>query len=280
MSQVKLSSDVEILKISHENFQAEVSLYGGQVLRFKPSAQREVLWLSNQSKYQQGIAIRGGIPLCWPWFGANNKHDIKSDNHGFARQHVWQVDQLTANEQEVALVLTLEGENVHSLWPNAFKLEQTLVFSQSIQQTLSMTNLSKTDIDHSGALHSYFSVSNPENIRIDNLTGVNFDDSLTGHSEKQHDRVDCLGPVDRIYHSNQVMEIVDEKWSRRIKLTSVGCQQWVLWNPGKELVNQMPDIHQQGEQEYVCLEAANAHWQVLSAGETAVMSQKVEIFSL
>lgn len=280
VSQDELTPTFDTLKISHKHCDAEVSLYGGQVLRFKPTGQKDVFWLSDKAMYQQGSAIRGGIPLCWPWFGANDKSEVKSINHGFARQVIWHVEKVSADEKETTLVLTLEGESYHPLWPNTFKLMQTLVFGKSMQQTLTMTNLSNTDTEYSGALHSYFAVSNPKNITLDSLTGVKFDDKLTDLSEVQLNSVSCVGPIDREYHSNKEMTIVDSQWDRTIKLTSFGCHQWVLWNPGTELASAMSDIHEQGEQEYVCLEAANTHWQALPAGATVVMSQKIEVLPI
>jgi glucose-6-phosphate 1-epimerase len=279
VNQTRLATDIDCLTISHQHCRAEISLHGGQVLRFKPKGQKDIFWLSDTATYQQDKAIRGGIPLCWPWFGANDKCEEPSINHGFARQVTWQVENVSADEQATTVVLTLEGDNFHPLWPSAFKLVQTLVFGQSMKQTLSMTNLSTTDAEYSGALHSYFNISNPKNITIDKLTGVNFEDKLTNLSEVQLGSVSCIGPIDREYQTEKVMEIVDCQWSRTIKLTSTGCQQWVLWNPGTTLANTMSDVHEQGEQEYICLEAANTHWQALPAGATVIMSQVIEVFT-
>lgn len=275
----------EGLNISHAYCQAKVSLYGGQVLSFKPSGHREVLWLSGQASYQRGKAIRGGIPLCWPWFGANDKQSqylaenpntaLKAVNHGFARQLPWYITSIDADESGVTLVLVLSGDNQHPLWPNAYTLTQTLFFGKSFKQTLAMSNDSSEDAQYSAALHSYFSVSNPSQVSIDALTGVRYSDKLTGSSGTQHESVSCVGEIDREYHSGEKMTIVDDNWQRKIDLISSNCQQWVLWNPGTALANTMADIHPKGEQEYVCLEAANTSWQTIAAGETVVISQEI-----
>lgn len=274
------------LSIAHVNCTAQVSLYGGQVLRFKPNGHKEVFWLSEQASYQTGKAIRGGIPLCWPWFGANDKESKdqiqqqKAGNHGFARQLPWEIEDISADVSGVTVVLVLAGENQHPLWPNAYKLKQTLFFGKSFKQTLSMSNLSSEDAQYSAALHSYFMVSKPENITIDALTGVNYDDKLTGESNVQQQAVSCVGEIDREYHSSDKMVIVDNHWQRKIAITSEQCQQWVLWNPGTELANTMADVHSGGEQEYVCLEAANSKWQALPAGKTVVISQEITVEKL
>jgi len=282
LSQSSVTEDFEGLSISHPHCQALVSLYGGQVLSFKPTGHKDVLWLSEEACYQSGKAIRGGIPLCWPWFGANDKQtsEVKPSNHGFARQLVWQVETLDADEGGVTITLVLSGENQHPVWPNAYQLRQTLFFGESFKQTLSMTNLSQQDAQYTAALHSYFGVSNPSKVNLDTLTGVNYCDKLTDVSSMQQHSVSCIGEIDREYHSSEKMVIVDNDWQRKIEIVSENCQQWVLWNPGTELANTMADIHAGGEQEYVCLEAANTIWQPLPAGETVIISQEINVSNL
>ncbi|WP_019025859.1 D-hexose-6-phosphate mutarotase [Colwellia piezophila] len=276
------SEPLEGLSISHAHCKAKVSLYGGQVLSFKPTGQQEVLWLSEQASYQSGKAIRGGIPLCWPWFGENDKQaeDDKSVKHGFARQLPWQLAEVKADEDGVTLILILKGEKQHRLWPNAYVLRQTLFFGKSLKQTLAMSNLSQEDAHYSAALHSYFRVSNPGHVNIDTLTGLNYDDKLSSSSSIQQRAVSCIGEIDRVYHSGAAMSIVDAQWQRKIEISSDNCQQWVLWNPGAELANTMTDIHPGGEQEYVCLEAANTKWHVIPAGETVIISQEITVSTL
>jgi glucose-6-phosphate 1-epimerase len=273
---------LEGIDISHPRCTAQVSLHGGQVLSFKPSGHKNVLWLSKQTKYQKDKAIRGGIPLCWPWFGANDKQtpDTQVGNHGFARQLPWQVESINADESGVTLVLVLSGENQSLLWPNAYKLKQTLFFGKHFSQRLAMSNLSNVDAQYSAALHSYFTVSSPENVTVDALIGVNFDDKLTGDSSTQQQTVSCVGEIDRVYHSSDNMIITDKNWQRKIAITSDNCQQWVLWNPGTKLANTMADVHSGGEHEYVCLEAANTKWQELPAGETVIISQEIHVTKL
>lgn len=273
---------LEGIDICHQHCQARLSLYGGQVLSFTPKDHRDVFWLSDSSHFQTGKAIRGGIPLCWPWFGANDKQK-QGDNaakHGFARQLPWQVSSINADEDKVTLVLTLFGENQHPLWPNAYQLVQTLVFGKCFSQRLAMSNLSSQDAQYSAALHSYFAVSSPENIVIDALTGVNYDDKVARISSVQQSSVSCVGEIDRIYHSSATMTLIDHHWQRKIEITSNNCQQWILWNPGKKLANTMADIHLNGENEYVCLEAANSVWQNLPAGETITIGQEIIVSHL
>lgn len=284
VQQVKLSSDLSVLIIEHKDTQAKISLHGGQVLSWQPTDEKEVFWLSKKSDFEQGKAIRGGIPLCWPWFGVHpNDSANKAGNHGFARLQLWQVDNIDINEQGVEVSLRWQGNNMSDFWPFACKLTQVLFFGKSFNQVLTMTNLSDHDAYYTGALHSYLSVSSPENTTIAELAKAPFDDKLTGKACTPAPLVTTLAngidPVDRVYHSHEVMNVVDSHWQRTIELKAINTKQWVFWNPGTELATNMADIHENGEQEFICLEAANTQMQILGAGKTLTMKQKITVKS-
>lgn len=264
---------IEIIQIDHPNCQAKVSLYGGQVLSWQPHSEEDVLWMSNDAKFEKGSAIRGGIPLCWPWFGGWKTHG----NHGFARQSQWQLEQTKIDNDKVVIVLSLAGENAHQNWPHPFKLKQTLVFSQSFSQVLTFTNLAEQAVEFSGALHSYLAVENVADTRLPELAELPFDCKLSQTSNNVRALESAVGPFDRIYQSNKQQCIVDTQRSRVVVLTSEGCQQWVVWNPGKETSESMSDMHSGAEQEFVCVEAANTDWVTVSAGESATMSQRIHL---
>lgn len=278
VQQIKLSNDVMSLVIEHNNCQAKVSLYGGQVLSWKPTGQQDVFWLSKTSPFEQGKAIRGGIPLCWPWFGSHpDDIDNKAGNHGFAREKNWQVDDIGINKELVSITLTLQGNNMHSWWPNAFKLTQVLSFGLTFSQSLTVSNLSDEDAYYTGALHSYFRVSSPENIIIDTLDEAKFYDKLTDKHYPPQVLTNGVGPVDRIYQSNKKIQLIDSQFQRVIEVNASNTAQWVFWNPGVTLANNMADIHLNGEQEFVCLEAANTDSQLLESGQSQTISQTVKI---
>ena len=276
--QINLSQEISALVIEHSKCKAQVSLYGGQVLSWQPCGEKDVFWLSKNTIYKQGKAIRGGIPLCWPWFGKHpDDTGNKIGNHGFAREQIWQVDDITIGELGVEICVSWSGANMTDLWPFACQLKQRLFFGQSFKQTLTMQNLSDSDAYYTGALHSYFYVSSPENIKVAALAQASFDDKLTGQLCQPQAFENGVGPIDRIYHTSDVMTIVDSYWQRTIKLKTKNTKQWVFWNPGVELANNMADIHNNGEQEFVCLEAANTQNQLLEARQHAVMEQEISI---
>lgn len=266
----------DAINIEHQLGNAQISLYGGQVLQWQPKDQQPVLWLSKEATYTEGKAIRGGIPICWPWFGPHPK-DLTSGNHGFARNKYWQLEEVCIAENEVKIVLFLTGDEEHALWRTPFILKQELIFSNEFTQTLSMTNLSDNTVQYSGALHSYFAVGDPSFVNIDNLDDVFFYDQLSGKTHQKEMLVNCQGPIDRIYHDHKPMVIVDQKWNRKLQITSSECHQWVLWNPGKELANKMADVHLNGENEYVCLEAANTTLHDIPPQSHLIIGQSIKI---
>jgi len=283
VSAITLADNIDGLVIEHQYCTAQISLHGGQVLAWQPKNQQPVFWLSKAASYQSDKAIRGGIPLCWPWFGAHhNDPENQAGNHGFARQQTWQIDNIEISAQAVTVILSWQGTQMHDLFPIACQLKQTLVFGDDLKQSLEMVNLSADDIEYTAALHSYFQVSHPQNINVEQLSTLDFDDKLTGDKHKPEDFINGQGPVDRIYHGNEestCMRIVDDEWHRVIEITSQNTAQWVFWNPGFDGAKNMVDVHQNGEQEFVCLEAANTNPQVLTANSSLVISQKIAVYS-
>lgn len=266
------------IHINHALGQAKISLYGGQVLTWQPKNEKPVLWLSDNAIFKEGKAIRGGVPICWPWFGPHVK-DLTSPNHGFARTQYWQLEDVCVEEQQVKIILTLTGENEHPLWPHAFVLKQEIVFGAEFTQTLFIQNLSDETVKYTGALHSYFSVGDPEKVQVPALSPFPFDDKITGDLDVTSELENCKGSIDRIYYSNAPMELVDNAWQRKISLKTEYFGQWVLWNPGKEIASNMPDIHENGENSFVCLEAANTKWCDIPPQSEVYMRQTIGVSS-
>lgn len=275
-----LSPGLFALVIEHLTVKAKVSLHGGQVLSWHPNGERDVFWLSKKSIFDKDKAIRGGIPLCWPWFGVHpNDKDNTAGNHGFARTQQWQVDNIHINEAGVEVILSWQGENIHRLWPHACQLKQILFFGHSFKQTLHITNLSHVDTYYASALHSYFAVSSPKAIKVADLEQASFYNKLTDRHCQPQPLNNGVGPVDRIYYTNNVMNLIDMAWGRTLRLKSYNAKQWVFWNPGATLARTMVDIQPYGEQEFVCLEAANTDMALLAAGQSTIIKQEISILS-
>ena len=289
-----LLTTTEGLTITHSLCQASISLYGGHVLTWQPKEQKPVFWMSKASLFGNNKGIRGGVPLCFPWFGSYEadvfKHNQNKDitiidkaliaNHGFARTTQWAVDSVEITADFVKIILSQKGENRTPVWDVSYELKQELIFGESFSQSFIVSNKSNKAIEYTGALHSYFSVGKPAAVHIDQLSDVAYFDKLSGESTKISPLNNCEGPIDRVYQSSSKMNIVDKEWQRVIEVSSSDCGQWVLWNPGKKIADSMGDIHSGGENEYVCLEAANTTPVNIPAQSMVSFSQRVSLRSL
>lgn len=273
----KLNANFSELILSHDLFSARLTLHGGHVVSWQPKGHDEVFWMSKKAQLENGRAIRGGVPICWPWFGPYND----AGNHGFARTSTWQLGDIDINSNRIKVELILEGENKSSVWPYKFRVKQVLMFSTTFSQQLIIENLSHKDFQFSSALHSYFSVSNPENIAIPELNSACFDDKIKKiQGCAPADVFNCTGPIDKIYYHNSAMTMFDKGWKRAIEIKKSNSAQWVLWNPGLDIAAGMADIHQQGENEFVCLEAANTNWVTVPKSEAVSLSQEIQVYKL
>ena len=264
---------IQLLEISHTSCNARICLHGGHVLDWQPVGFEPILWLSKQAQYQAGAAIRGGIPICWPWFGNRSNEN----SHGFARTQSWQLVNAKVTVDAVVIELMLAGEQQASTWPYAFRLKQELSFSKVFSQKMVVENTSKSDFEFGHAFHSYFRVSDPEQVTISDLNNSCFDDKITGKLKQKSIMENCKGPLDRIYYNHETQHVDDKLWQRRITVESVNCHHWVVWNPGHDVAVNMKDVHPFGEKEYVCLEAANVEMQTVKSGKSIAVSQRISV---
>jgi len=276
VTQLELADGFPALEIDHVTCQAKVSFYGGQVLAWQPMGEKEVFWLSDDALYQQGKAIRGGIPLCWPWFGPLEG----TVQHGFVRQALWKFERLEVSDEGVSVILTFEANNHDEKWPYLAKVEQCLFFGKTFEQTLTIHNQSENVFEYNGALHSYFNVSSPINVTTPLLNESTFIDKLTGKRVNSLARTNSVGPIDTVYSNNKPQQLVDKEWQRIIHITNQHTDNWVLWNPGVDTAKLMSDVHDGGEQQFVCLEAASVNNKTVLPNQVVTMKQTIEVTTI
>lgn len=249
-----------IAEIKSDTSTARVSLYGAQVLSFIPHGQTDLLFVSEQSFYQDGKAIRGGIPVCWPWFGAHPSDPTKP-SHGLARLSHWNVLHTSLENGAVILKMQLRSSNeTLKLWPFSFEAVITVKVSQSLRVEMVTKNTGDQDFSITGALHSYFNVNDCETIHIEGLHGCTYLDDVNGQEAIQREEeLQLIGEVDRCYmHTEADCRIHDPGYDRTIRIRKWGSQTTVVWNPGGELAEKMKDLGHAEYQKMVCVEAANA----------------------
>lgn len=190
------------LRISNDAATALISLHGGQVLSFIPrSSGTDMLFLSTKALYAEGKAIKGGIPVCWPWFGADPEKRGRPA-HGFARNTAWQVMSVEARSSHLSRVVLQLRDDAQSrtLWPYPFTLDLAIEIGESLDLTLTTRNTGDSVFPITQALHTYFSVDAIEQVSVTGLDGLDYLDKVLGFAEqRQAGEVGFTAEVDRIY---------------------------------------------------------------------------------
>jgi glucose-6-phosphate 1-epimerase len=243
---------------------AEVSLYGAHVLGYRPVGFAPLLFLSKLSAFEPGKAIRGGIPICWPWFGPHPT-DAARDKHGFARNVQWDLDATEYTGETTTLRLSLkDSEFTRRIWDYAFTLRLSITLDQSLNLELISENTDAKPFSISKAFHPYFQVGDIGMTSVFGLDQAMYSDRVTREECKQVGVLGIHGQVDRTYtpEKNEAA-IRDDKLKRAILLTFSGTRNLVVWNPWIDLARAIPDLEDADYQRFVCVEPANV-------GDTAI----------
>lgn len=240
--------------------QAVIGLNGGQVLSFTPNGADDLLFVSKLAHYAAGKATKGGIPVCWPWFGPAAEAGLPA--HGFARTSVWQVSASKAIDAEHTLLeLKLEDDEAsRKLWPYGFDLRLQIEIGPSLKLQLISTNTGSESFTLSQALHTYFRVADIAQVKVSGLEGSQYIDKLDGDQLKdQNDAITISARTDRIYTSAaSPLVIEDASLQRQISITAAGHSATVVWNPWIEQALEMGDFDNEEYHHMICVESANA----------------------
>jgi glucose-6-phosphate 1-epimerase len=253
---------IPVIEIQNEQASALISLQGAQVLGWIPEDQEEVIWLSKDAIFSSGKSVRGGIPVCWPWFGAHES-EASYPAHGFARTSIWQVveaRQISAGATQIVFQLDTAqlDENIQSMWPCPTTVEYRLVISNTLTMELTTFNKSNQAIKLGQALHTYFNVGDVTRTVVNGLEDTTYLDKPEGFRRKiQKGLVRIDSEVDRIYLDTATDVIIDNG-KRKITIQKQGSRSTVVWNPGYEVAERMGDLGKNGYLEMLCVESANA----------------------
>ncbi len=246
-------------RIAAGDYTAEVALQGGHVVSYGRVGAPPILWVSRQAVYVPGKAIRGGIPVCWPWFGPHPS-DPSKPAHGFARVSMWSVAGAHDDGAAVALTLRLgDDEATRALWPHRFTLELTVSVGEQLALALTTVNSGDETLIVGGALHSYFTVGDVTQASIIGLEGAAYLDQLSGQTYTQVGPVTIGAEVDRIYSdSADACTIRDPSLGREIRVAKAGSRTTVVWNPWVEKARRLADFADDEYPAMLCVETANA----------------------
>lgn len=255
---------------------AAISLHGGQLLSYAPRGFEDLLWLSPLSK-RAPDAIRGGVPVCWPYFGRQDQAP-DAPQHGFARNTLWILVDARINARGEATVELALPRQAGSL-----RLTHTLRIGRQLHQSLTTHNHGQASVAFTQALHTYFRVGDAERVQVTGLEGLHYADRYDGQTHAQagpwnlQDPRDA-GRSDRTYQDTGSRFVLsDPVFERRIELSTVGSRSLVVWNPGATGIAAIGDAPAEGWRHFVCLEAANAGLDVihLAPRQSHTLKQRV-----
>lgn len=261
----------------------EISLYGAQILSWKlqqdPLA---VIWCGDSAVYRDGKAIRGGIPICWPWFGAS-PIDASHPSHGFARTAHWTLQSISAgadHQDDMMLQFTLvDNEQTRKLFPYAFELTYSVSCGFDLNTALAVTNKGHAPFSFSAAFHNYFAVSNICNVEVYGLESHNYIDETDHHLLKtQSGILTVQGETDRQYQAvNEPVILRDSGANRQITVMKAGGSVVTVWNPWHERAEKLDDFANNDYTRMICIESvipANAPL-TLDPGFCRVLTQYI-----
>ncbi|MBX2858973.1 MAG: D-hexose-6-phosphate mutarotase [Cellvibrionaceae bacterium] len=266
--------DIEIHRVKNPYCEAEFTVFGGHIMQWQPEQQKPVLWQSKNAAMNGSTAIRGGIPLCWPWFGEIPERG----KHGLVRTALWTLDTVEQLSDGTCVKLFLEIPDTVNPWGYPSRCEQVIHFGASLKQTLTISN-NASDSQYSFAFHNYFAIGALEHVELPFTRHVDYHDKILQCDIAAHDKpIEFDTPIDRIYHSAEDALLLDHKWRRRIHIKKSHCPSTVVWNPAGDAKN-IKDIHAGGEQEYVCVESAAASPVKIAANAVNTHSQTIVVES-
>lgn len=269
-----------IAEVANRHATAAVALQGAHVMAFRPRGQGPVLWVSAESAFRPGKAIRGGIPVCWPWF-ADHPTDRRKPAHGFVRAAPWHVVATERGDDDATRIRfgLADDDTTYALWPHRFRLELVVTVGAALVVELVIRNTGDAAFTSGGALHSYFTVGNVEDVRIHGLDGCTYIDKVDHLARKVQDGAVRIGAeTDRVYLDTTAECVIeDPALRRRIRVAKAGSRSTVVWNPWIEKAASMTDF---GDDEYtgmVCVETANAADDVVSVPPAGTHALRTEI---
>lgn len=250
-----------VLLIDGPAARAEIYLQGANVTEWTPRGRDPVLWLSSASRFTRAAPIRGGVPICFPWFGPQAGHP-EAPSHGFARLSQWSLLDAQDDGESVTVRLRLtDGDATGAAaWPHRFEAVYTATVGARLSLSLTVTNLDEGAVVFEEALHTYLDVPDIRTTEISGLEGAAFYDKLAGPEPVpgEPDPVAFGAPTDRIYlQTTAPVTVSDTRSGRSVRIAKDGSENTVVWNPWLDGARDLPDLGDDEWQRMVCVEACN-----------------------
>lgn len=246
-----------------------VTQQGAQILGYRQAEQPPLIWLSPDAAYRTGQSVRGGVPVCWPWFGdlQRNPQAVQAHYqleqapaHGLVRALDWELLSIDEEGDAVTLRFAYDTRNRPlEGWPRDVGLSFVVRLADDLSLGLETHNRGDTPLTLSQALHSYFAVSDVRQVSVEGLQGCRYIDTLLDWQELRQQEAPVFdAETDRIYFDTPArLSIVDPGWGRRIHLDTRGSRSAVLWNPWIDKARRLSQFPDEAWQDMLCIETAN-----------------------
>lgn len=250
-------NNFEYLEIQNNSASAKIALNGAHIFEYIPTKKENLLWLSKLSKFENGVAIRGGIPICWPSFGMNNP---QLTQHGFARTSLFKlVSHTEINEHTTQVILALDSSSLtREVWNFHFNLQVKFTITDSLSVELTTTNLDTKEFVLTQALHTYFNVSDISNVIIEGLNNKPYLDALLNTQSRWHGDIRFTQEFDAVFQEVDKTTFLRDK-DKKVQITTQGSASTVIWNPWIDKCSIMSSMSANDYKEFVCIESANAY---------------------
>ena len=263
ITRVAGNGGLPMINVSNDHADAVISVYAGQVLSFTPKGAADVLFVSDKAYYAEGKAIKGGVPICWPWFGADPEGKGRPA-HGFMRNRMWSEWETRENaDGSTTVILGVESSpETLAIWPHAFRLAMEITVGKTLQLALVTRNTGDAAFNITQAMHTYFAVGDIAQTTVTGLEGTQYLDKAAdgnGATKQQDSAISINSEVDRVYLGVPAeLTIVDGALHRTIRITSSGNKTAVVWNPWAKIAAGMADLQDDDYLRFVCVETTNA----------------------
>lgn len=251
---------------------------GAHALAWQPPGARPVLWCSRLARFEPGVAIRGGVPVIFPWFGSG-VDGSRRPAHGYARTAVWQLDGVKATHGELEASYHLESPRA----PGVLDLQASFT-AESFSVALTVGNSGDAPFSYEVALHTYLALGDIHEAHVEGLDGLSYLDTVPGAVVGPHTQVGSVtftGETDRIYSHTGTAWLHDPVWGRTIEVSKSGSASTVIWNPWVAKAAAMADFGDEEWRGMLCIEAGNLreHAITLDSGASHTMTQTLRLLS-
>jgi glucose-6-phosphate 1-epimerase len=280
-------------RIRHGHAELVIAQQGAHIVSYQLDGQQPLIWSNPGAVFKQGKAIRGGMPICWPWFGnfQRNPQSVQTmrqsaepaNAHGEVRAIDWEL--MGMGEDGDALIIEFiqpQAEGQLPGWPHKVGLKLHIRLDDALNVSLVSFNAGTEPVTLSQALHSYFAVSDVHQVSVEGLDGVKYLNTLVSWDEENLQSGDLTfsAETDRIYQDTpELLSVVDPAWNRKIHIQTLGSNSAVLWNPWIEKTKTFSDMQPDGWQGMVCVETANVMSDVVTIAPDEMHVMSVSIWA-